>query len=86
MTPEQTGLAIAERFVSGDYTGRDNLAMHISSAIQQAIAAERERCAKFVEENYEEPFTNIVGNLSWRERGAKKLAAAIRALQKDEGE
>jgi hypothetical protein len=45
MTPDQTGIAIANRFllirldsfdVSGEYTGRDDLAIHIASAIRQA--------------------------------------------------
>jgi hypothetical protein len=50
MTPNQSGLVIADRFISGEYTGRDNLALHISSAINQAMADERERCAKIVDE------------------------------------
>jgi hypothetical protein len=49
MTPDQVGLVIADRFVSGEYTGRDNLALHISSAINQAMADERERCAKIAD-------------------------------------
>jgi hypothetical protein len=43
MTPDQIGIVIADRFLSGEYTGRDNLALHISSAINQAMADERER-------------------------------------------
>jgi hypothetical protein len=49
MTPDQVGLVIADRFLSGEYTGRDNLALHISSAINQAMADERERCAKIAD-------------------------------------
>jgi hypothetical protein len=51
MTPDQVGLVIADRFLSGEwYPSRDNLASHISSAINQAMADERERCAKMAEE------------------------------------
>jgi hypothetical protein len=49
MTPDQTANCIAVRFVTGEYAGQANLAMHISSAIQQAIREERERCAKIAE-------------------------------------
>ena len=49
MTPDQVGLVIADRFLSEEYSGRDNLALHISSAINQAMADERERCARIVE-------------------------------------
>jgi hypothetical protein len=49
MTPNQAGLAIADRFVSCEYTGRDNLAMHISSAIQQAVREAYEDAARIAE-------------------------------------
>jgi hypothetical protein len=55
MTPDQVGLVIADRFLSEEYSGRDNLALHISSAINQAMADERERCAK-VAESYQKEF------------------------------
>jgi hypothetical protein len=51
MTPDQVGIVIADRFISGEwYPSRDNLATHISSAINQAMADERERCAKIAED------------------------------------
>ena len=46
MSPEQIGMVIAERFTSGAYTGRDNLALHIASAIREAY----EDAAKIAEE------------------------------------
>jgi hypothetical protein len=65
MKPDQVGLVIADRFISGEYTGRDNLAIHISSAINQAMADERQRCAKIAEER------------TWPQSGVS-IAAAIR--------
>jgi hypothetical protein len=71
MTPDQVGLVIADRFLSEEYSGRDNLALHISSAINQAMADERERCAK-IAENCE---VTLDGNDPF---GNLQIAAAIR--------
>lgn len=69
MTPDQAGIVIADRFVSGDYTGRDNLALHISSAIQQAIED-----AVRVVESFQYPDGMI-------DMECEELVAAIRALK-----
>jgi hypothetical protein len=69
MTPDQAGKAIADRFVSGAYTGRDSLALHISSAIQQALE-EAARAAETSEVMCEHGCTD-------------RIAAIIRALAKD---
>ena len=69
MTPEQAGLAIADRFMSGAYTGRDNLALHIASAIRQ----ERERCAKIVES-----IRPPIGMHGYNDVAIKHIVAAIR--------
>jgi hypothetical protein len=50
MTPDQIGLVIARRFIHGGWQlDIENLAAHISSAINQAMADERERCAKIAD-------------------------------------
>jgi hypothetical protein len=68
MTPDQIGLAIARRFINGEWKlDIENLACHISSAIQQ----ERERCAQLVETfvpTPDEPY-----------EGLASIAAAIRS-------
>ena len=56
-------------------------AITYQNAYAEGYRAALEEAATFVEENYEEPFINIVGNQSWRERGPRKLAAAVRALK-----
>ncbi len=78
MTPEKVADWYARQ--DGDWHCahcRDKAVRLLGNCRNQAL----EEAAKFVEENYEEPFTNVVGNQSWRERGPKKLAAAIRALK-----
>jgi hypothetical protein len=73
MTPDQVGLAIADRFVNGAYTGRDNLAMHISSAINQAMADERERCARVADK-----YASECEPTERQRYAAEEIAAAIR--------
>jgi hypothetical protein len=73
MTPDQVGLVIADRFVSGEYTGRDNLALHISSAINQAMADERERCAKIADK-----YASECDPTERQRYAAEEIAAAIR--------
>jgi hypothetical protein len=80
MTPDQIGIVIADRFLSGEYTGRDNLALHISSAINQAMADERQRCAKIADHRAQ--IWKVTGEgictTALREE-AEDIAAAIRA-------
>jgi hypothetical protein len=80
MTPDQVGLAIADRFMSGAYAGRDNLAMHISSAIQQAIRKSYEDAAR-VAERKAHGFPPVEVACSYNL--AHNIAKAIRARIKD---